>query len=1833
MKLSSTKIAFCLFTLLAWSFDAHANREEIVTGRHGGIPYLVVVEGDGTSTKQAGVYKRDLKNDWTPIALGKVAVLDRIGGYIHQLELSEITKRADAFAVIDGKVVFFSAESSIENAASKMTINHLVQEGSLQVYLNKNSGPVAIPAISSGEDFSYYQKMMRDPGSQKNLQVIVFSIRSPNPMGPGVTFSLVFDVVTENGKVSLKTVSKPVVLEWDFIDSVTLNQRITQNDESISFLSKGLVERYAKPRSPNENSVLKKWREGLSNFAQSLGGVSGKWSPYNADADTIPYFDIVRNEIRIPSLPHVKFIIGSKTYYSIYDPAGDKSGVYEASKINNEKVDLNLMLTRQPVLQAELALDEYDGLKDPHPYSNSYFPGAFAFLLDSKKQLNVLYNSTKGNVSFSIPLKPILAKTDKVAEVSYFLVPEAKYLLLSWKFQDGTAQTEAHAFKMIGDQFRLEDSLPISSQFFTAESLEQRLHGIELDSKEVLAFDDATPIVHSEEEYKQLHRLSRAHINIEASLTKNSLVEFYPRASEEFELLETINYKIFDDASNKGRRTGVYSTEKPGPALITEVLLPKFKNVKLEDDASFVIERKKVYNSNSEANFSEYGLILTDDTFNKGNQKVELQFVLSSKLGGDSIVSNIASLTALDTIESIKSVFIPKEQGNNEQPHNIVYFIKIAGAGTLSAVIKIAPPRAQNEKYKIVSTHVNPKKYILEADESLSTEEMESRLRIDKSGTVYWIKTPEVQFTDSEFRLIDLQRNATVDPNRESLSLQSITRKEGNESSGSPWRFVGNPAYDKKTGSSSAAINPLLNQPVATSQFRTDMFSEFRKILEELASTKVPAKRKILIVPESLRDYALGYPLALFTRQQEKSPIWTNNGHKLRLYVADGGLGKQEEVLKNLDSMRSAAQDPSIRPVLLASLRQIASALRPAIDSSKKPFTLSEETVDTISAESAEAKSNSLAPHFLYLLATDGKHVGVEQFMKNQALQNPLFSSLLIGTESEWKSLIEDGSLEDKIDLKKHFDVVKLEAPTTETREKFVMEFLTRREIQSLNYKIDLASFLGKHGDHSLSDLEAKQVVAKYFVNRADQLSHDNKESDLVGFIKSLNTLISEIQKNTVIRNSRTIDRSTVEQILAKVFPVVLNLDILPDNDPIKRLSHKDAAWQWQQSGYGGALSFKQDIIKVILSQLVPDSVRSASSSIVVVGDSGSGKTAITRSLFVNYLNLKEYKVTATPEENEGAWYFHVSCNSIRENNASAAEIPGSIPLDAAMNHIEKFFASANGHRGFIVLDDLHLAPPKVRDILISKMRYILENPTMPVAGGETIPTRNITQIVTLNYANQHLLQKISPSNFYNPTVLQRILASLSHNDKIYDDSLLKRVGKVVVLDSHPQDAKSPQLRAALVEATKSTFNNSKVLNFVSSDAITDIAKQFPKADARTFTSTAVANLVQLNQSRGSLVIVTPKLTISSVAQQSRAENPPLGGDNTVPVRVEQDVPKEIEKFIQTNVEIIPIEKTQRGHIEFLKYMADSVRKYTFESLLKALNEDPRFAGSLLGQQAVGAPSAKALFDHLESIPYFPMKEVNVDPAKLNAKSANEKNQFRRIWSAILLKQSQQDLQIKVANPPLANIFNEFTTSHTPVTGNRSRQHVLKESMSRIMPLVSKVTASLMRVNDVYQLPAPNDWLANLNRNEVNLVQLAGTELANELAKYIQEMAEANLIENQRESAGKTDYKITQYDTIRLYAMVIDKAIASLPWEAITVFMIHNLDYATKNLAQGHNPYLQHFLFETKQSVLKSIDATLVTGHARSMPLFDNVSASDPGRLDKNFRENCMHLLSKSLLE
>ena len=418
-----------------------------------------------------------------------------------------------------------------------------------------------------------------------------------------------------------------------------------------------------------------------------------------------------------------------------------------------------------------------------------------------------------------------------------------------------------------------------------------------------------------------------------------------------------------------------------------------------------------------------------------------------------------------------------------------------------------------------------------------------------------------------------------------------------------------------------------------------------------------------------------------------------DKNHELFVFPKEHKID-QETLLSNLEDIRDVSSRR--RPVLFGRLAHLESSPRPeGLVGDDSSFTVKEESLNEVelgfvdsSEDKVEEEENF--PHITYLLANEGRRTPLNEF-KPDAAKN--ISMLFVGTEQEWNTLTETAQLEERFGFLDNFDVERLAPPTAELRTQIALKsILEHPAVLRLRYSVDLTGIVHDDDVNSFSPEEAKQKIMEYFVNRAQQLADNNKKPIFESFMAVMNKLGKALTKS--VGAERVLNKSIIENVLADIFSMPLNPDLLSKNDPLRTVLREDVDFLWLESGYAGEFSLKERILNVIRRQLEPDNVLGLKSSAIIMGRKGSGKTSAITTLF-DLLGLKRWKIGKDPHENEGAQALVLPMASIigsvksPDGEETTDVNKRNITFEQAKEAYQAFLDSENGSRGFVLFDDV----------------------------------------------------------------------------------------------------------------------------------------------------------------------------------------------------------------------------------------------------------------------------------------------------------------------------------------------------------------------------------------------------------------------------------------------------------------------------------------------------------------------------------------------------------------
>jgi len=423
------------------------------------------------------------------------------------------------------------------------------------------------------------------------------------------------------------------------------------------------------------------------------------------------------------------------------------------------------------------------------------------------------------------------------------------------------------------------------------------------------------------------------------------------------------------------------------------------------------------------------------------------------------------------------------------------------------------------------------------------------------------------------------------------------------------------------------------------------------------------------------------------------------------------------------------------------------------------------------------------------------------------------------------------------------------------------------------------------------------------------------------------------------------------------------------------------------------------------------------------------------------------------------------------------------------------------------------------------------------------------------------------------------------------EKSFLARWGLVLNVSKFPLDAKAPALSDSLRGNARSDFNVQGRLVLVSPVAVNQIVQAFPDSNARAFLSAATSQLLQIpndSKEKGSLFLVVPanEATTNSLANSQRSFGgwEATGRDNG-----------KIEDYIRSSMVSVPVDNRIYGKLHLLSLMVDSYRTSVYESLVEAMSQHEQFAGSRERTHGVLAPMLLAITSNFISNSYLQLKRIkNLDPADFIASNSKvfdfierklQQAEFYKIVNAMPDELSSlSDVPFRTRLNP-TETWNSFMDERSDYFVDRTRYTVVSEMTGKVNQVLTEYLNQIARVNSVYRLPTSEEWLDALKDTDQKEEFFSlGSRLADLYLEFWSSMYDMQLVENR---TSVNDYRPGIYDIARLFTLVIDQAISKMPWGTMTKFMLKNLTLTTSDMEIGQRFGVQHYLFVSKNSLLK----------------------------------------------
>ena len=867
--------------------------------------------------------------------------------------------------------------------------------------------------------------------------------------------------------------------------------------------------------------------------------------------------------------------------------------------------------------------------------------------------------------------------------------------------------------------------------------------------------------------------------------------------------------------------------------------------------------------------------------------------------------------------------------------------------------------------------------------------------------------------------------------------------------------------------------------------------------------------------------------------------------------------------------------------------------------------------------KAVQLKPGHFLPHYIYWIAAEGKIVKPKHdrsWRLSEAVQPKAFT-LLLGTEEELMAL--DAELQPEKNffaLKDHFDIVTLDRPDLRVKMDLVKSHMSRPNVQQLGLSYAIRG-------ETVADQEG---LIRYFINRVEAIANDMKMEPTTAFVKAYVALRTALVEDTELRRTRVFDEKFVERTFTRVFPLPLNIDILPSDDPLRKLSDVDRAVRDLQAlRYEGPAELKRRIVEVALSQVqIKETGRPIPNSMIIFGGTSSGKTYLVDK-FWELQGLIPY--VPGRANNEDARSFKINGINITSEKSND---PQKYTADEVIEILLDLMSQPNGHRAHILLDDFHKIPKDAKIKMWQWFQGLFDAPggMIRVRSKDTgaikeIPVQNLNLYITLNpNKNEDQRRKyIVPNRTYPPDELlkREVLASISDSGFDPEESVLARVSDILNLDQFPRSARVPEIAARVREQNRT---GSQII-LVDPQVIDDIVDKSQGANARELLAPVTAALTRVpgHLEDGALYLVKPK----SKERMSLDLRQIQASSSTA-----------LQEVVKGSTDFFSVRYQEPStYFPFVEHMIREFRIQVLQNLSMTVVLEERMTLSLKNRaHSLSHFFLIGLLSHLQQIPEYGVGAINVNPLEFNVFGRD------RAYALELFKERAKLDRGLVFNPA-ATLETEKIDLEDFIQGRHSIDQVhrgladlIQSTQARLKGVHMKWLELFLRLNGTVSLQELHKWNTEMSSGWFeSLSNEAPLEKAKELTSEMVDIFE-NL---QRELAQRrfTDPREAEfvshldlYKTVRFFATLSDLALLDLPWLSSAHFLISNAQFAKDITFRSHPPFREYvgsqafsfFSTSTLSSISSLVDVYLSKEH---------MTADDLSRHMQGFQKSCETIL------
>lgn len=1767
-----------------------------------------------------GLYSRSVSGGWRRIVGGNVRVDDRGSHLLTQLALSKVTDHPLAVAVVDNRIVLFTPGPKIDSTPSILEFGSaetpLYEVGTWQKRFLQPSVPISMVSIVQSAGASKH-------GAQ--LVSVSLKFKYPQSTGDGMTFA--FEVPTKLVDRKLILQGRPIVLDYEFHPKADLARYHTGTNENIVF-SKILLERAAAQDLTGFGAHFAKVSELLESYLKEiLKSISGAKSSEKPDEAKLAYNITNGQIVENVSFRQTIWNAGTLRIDQYYDP------LKGTARIQSNVAGITIDRTVDLYPDGKAAIWKDDQRNIAVIAGGSLF--VFIHTSDGYMRHDVSPSFLKNFMGDTLPTdfsfivhQPPPDKEGKTTLVKHGAI----FVSFRTETADGlTAMTSIVRFDRYGNSItNVLEPYTVMPNYLPIPMLRAR---VSTQTGGYVVFDKATPPAKTVPAYQQAYDPSKPHISILES-SVNDLRQRYNAPRAETPLGPRLTYAEFTPSNDSQDPTGIYFGHGAKSQKITGNETERVLGSLLLNAAA----AEREFTPAQPPAEADFRLATITHRWHERDRSrgPEFEVLTSSQLGvyaidakrangeyGYQLVVAIPPSPAQQTVYSLefsrKDDFYPLEAYKDFQ---FASFIRgVRENRDLYYLLLVFKKSDGREATYIVPFNMALKKQelkpVMVQARALSQAELRESVGFDETGMPVILLTPDLAADSQQFAIFDLRDERRILPNVERVGRYKNV-KFGEWTSA---ESQGQEVYVKSEDSWMPVADvlrkewPYLGRSSAMSA-NFEAFNDLAARLEAMADPSQPARRFILVVPQALRELIWNFVLTrgvplLARKATPGNPSYTpvtdrffSDDHRfvdISVFLKD--RGHQHQILANLAYFeKQARRHPDVRQVALFRADDLGNA-----EYQKAPGN-ELFTVQTVSGAgeglNVSTSTEERAPHPLYLVAAGGP-VSLREFRADPPAAKT--SVFVLATPEDMQRLNSQAQVEIENGLLKAFEIREIKDPDYPAMSNSIQQIFALPDIAEMEFSFGAKEIkIGVDLDQAAS----RQSVIDFAVSRFSALQKERKSSLFEDFMRFRRDFALALLSDKEVRSTRVINKFFIERVLSQVFNIPMNLAALPPDDPLKVMAAPDALLRLQDAGYAGPFPLKARARNVILAQTRPDTGKQMPSSMMIWGETGSGKTFLFQSI-VAMLKLKVYDFH-DDRSAETAQAIHINVGKLADGANKEGNNSDNMTADQAIEHLEQFLSGPMGYRGFILIDDVHASSNKVKGKILNWIRTLQEAPDgmYTTASGVKRPVRNIVLMLTFNpTANQKQIASFAKDK-ERPTEEEILLATLSSEEFPIEGSFLRRWGMVKHFDHMPAGAKGPELIKKLGEQAGTLLNAIGRIGLVAPEMIQQLVFHNETVDARSFLAASAGTLLEVaasDQRPGNLLMIVPKQGLFW-----NRVRPESGGGGT---RISDTNPAErIQDWVKENSRILVLDSGVEGRLMFTRLIANSYRIPIYESLAMALQEDPRFASNTRVENSVTAPVLLAIRDHLHISNDISVSDFGFYAGQFGLKTRAESEYFREIVRE--LSGPRRDLIPKF----LRSI--EGATSMADDIGSRTRVHsrgrsdLLAEGFHKNRAILHRRLSQLLRMQDIDARPNPATWLDGLSEQTAFNHRTAGRELVQVLWDYLNDAFSGKLAVNAEE------VQLDPYAATRLFLYTLDQAVLAMPWAPTSQFLLDALAIVSRDQVMSQRPGVQAFLFSDKQRLVTATLSDYAFQILDSTEIIDRIPEATQVDMEKYFADN-----------